>query len=236
MKETKSRNFTMEQKIYTVLVAGGICALIAVSILYGLEGRKTNDLVEQNFELSEDNPVSGQVSDVELDVPEEVSTENTATEPVEQTTERKAEETMKFTGFDGSETLAWPVEGIVLIPYSMDTTVYFETLDQYQCNPAVYMKAQPGENVKSVSEGQVKTLKNDSRYGQMVVVDMGNGYRAYYGQLKDVKVKEGDILKKDMVIGNVAEPTEYYALEGSHLYLKMTKNGKEVNPVDYFTP
>jgi hypothetical protein len=33
----------------------------------------------------------------------------------------------------------------------------------------------------------------------------------------------------------VAEPTDYFLLEGSHLYFKMTKEDEPVNPTDYFT-
>ena len=33
--------------------------------------------------------------------------------------------------------ILWPVNGAVIMSYSMDKTVYFQTLDQYKYNPAV---------------------------------------------------------------------------------------------------
>ena len=62
---------------------------------------------------------------------------------------------------------------------------------------------------------------------------MGNGYKAIYGQMKDLGVKEGDKIVKGQAIGNVAQPTKYFAEEGSHLYFGMTKDDTPVNPQDY---
>ena len=38
--------------------------------------------------------------------------------------------------FSETEKLAWPVMGNVILGYSMETTTYFPTLEQYKCNPA----------------------------------------------------------------------------------------------------
>ena len=66
------------------------------------------------------------------------------------------------------------------------------------------------------------------------ISDMGNGYEMIYGQLENISCKKGDVIKTGSVIGKVAEPTNYFMLEGSHLYVKMTKDKKPVNPTDYF--
>lgn len=39
--------------------------------------------------------------------------------------------------FGEDSQLLWPVDGNVLMSYSMDKTVYFSTLDQYRYNPAM---------------------------------------------------------------------------------------------------
>lgn len=39
--------------------------------------------------------------------------------------------------------------------------------------------------------GTVESVTEDSVNGTMITVDMGNGYKAVYGQMKDVNVKEG---------------------------------------------
>ena len=39
--------------------------------------------------------------------------------------------------FDPEDGMLWPMEGNVILNYSMDSTIYFATLDQYKYNPAV---------------------------------------------------------------------------------------------------
>lgn len=237
MKE-KKKEITAEQKVYAVLLTIGLIALASLTLLYGRKTKKMNDMVEQNIELSDDSPVSGQVSTEKKE--ETTTAEEAVTEEKEQESQtaktQAAKETasIKTKAYNGKDKLIWPVSGNVLIPYSMDTTVYFETLDQYQCNPALYIKAETGTEVKASYEGKVTGISKDDRLGNLVTVDMGNGYFATYGQLEDVSLKKGDYVETGSVIGKVAEPTNYFMLEGSHLYVKMTKDKKPVNPTDYF--
>lgn len=232
MKETKKKTITMEQKIYVALLGVGVTALAALTILYGVQRKKTGDLVEQNIELGQEDPVSGQVEATETEEKNVVELEQEAFES-EETGSQKIQATKD--GYDGTEELSWPVEGNILIPYSMDTTVYFETLDQYQCNPALMIKANVGTEVKAVWGGTVTSVAKSDRYGQTITVDMGNGYVATYGQLTDLTYKKGDTVTQGETIGKVAEPTNYFLLEGSHLYMKMEKDKQPVNPTDYFT-
>ena len=129
--------------------------------------------------------------------------------------------------------MVWPVQGEILKEFSPDKTIYFETLDQYKCNPALLIKADVNQEVVAGFGGTVETITEDSVNGTTVTVDMGNGYKAVYGQMKDVNVKEGDAVVKGQAIGNVAQPTKYFTEEGSHLYFGMTKDNTPVNPQDY---
>ena len=67
----------------------------------------------------------------------------------------------------------------------------------------------------------------------MITVNLGNGYKTVYGQMKDVKIKEGDVIVKGQSIGTVAQPTKYFAEEGSHLYFGMTKDNAPMDPSSY---
>ena len=69
--------------------------------------------------------------------------------------------------------------------------------------------------------------------GTTLTMDIGSGYQAIYGQLKEVTVEEGDTVESGTVIGYVSEPTKYYTLEGSNLYFQLLKNREPVNPMDY---
>lgn len=235
MKE-KKKEITTEQKIYAALLVAGIIALASLTLLYGRKTKKMDDLVEQNIELDDGSPVSAKVSTESKE--EETTMEEQPTEEIQRepagTQEKEETASMKVRAYNGKDKLMWPVAGNVLIPYSMDTTVYFETLDQYQCNPALYIQSEKGTQVKAVYGGTVTKVEKDDRLGKMMTVDMGNGYLMTYAQLEDLEYKKGDYVSEGSVIGKIAEPTNYYMLEGSHLYVKMTKDKKPVNPTEYF--
>lgn len=134
--------------------------------------------------------------------------------------------------FHGTEEVSMPVLGNTILPFSMDTTVYFQTLGTYRCNPGMLLQAPTGTEVVSVWHGQVTDIQETKEYGQTVTVDLGSGYAVTYGQLQDVRVELGDEVWKDTILGEVGTPTAYYEKEGEHLYLAMTKDGTPMNPME----
>lgn len=133
--------------------------------------------------------------------------------------------------FEAGDTLVWPVSGNVIIPYSMDKTVFFPTLAQYKCNPAMILSAGEGDMIAAVAGGRVTDVFFDEEIGNTVTVDIGNGYEVTYGQLKDIAVSKGSYVAKDALIGYVAAPTIYYSVEGTNAYFKLTLNGEPVDPL-----
>lgn len=133
--------------------------------------------------------------------------------------------------FSDSDTLVWPVVGNILINYSMDKTVYFPTLQQYKYNPAVIIQANEGDLITSASAGKVISVFSDSRIGNGITMELGGGYEATYGQLRNVLVSEGSYVAAGDVIAEVATPTKYYSVEGTNVYFKLTKDGEPVNPL-----
>ena len=85
--------------------------------------------------------------------------------------------------------------------------------------------------MKAAAAGMVSRIYNDPMTGQTVVMNLGNGYELTYGQLQEVTVSEGTYVAEGEIFAKIAEPTRYYAVEGSNLYLKLTKDGVPVNPV-----
>ena len=135
--------------------------------------------------------------------------------------------------FSEDTLMEWPVNGHVMIDYSMDQSVYFPTLDQYKLSPAIAVQAVEGAPVVSAVNGTVYSIKNDAQTGTTVTMELGNGYQAIYGQLTDLDVAEGDTVTKGSIIGYVASPTKYYSEEGSNLYFAMKKDGKPIDPITY---
>ncbi|MCI9078347.1 MAG: peptidoglycan DD-metalloendopeptidase family protein [Lachnospiraceae bacterium] len=133
--------------------------------------------------------------------------------------------------FDMDKGLLWPVSGDVILKFSMSNTVYFKTLAQYKCNPAVIIASEEGTKVKEAAGGTVTKVTHSDELGNMVTVDIGSGYTLTYGQLKDISVKEGQTIKEGDTIGKVAKPTKYYSEEGSNLYFQVMEEDKSVDPL-----
>ena len=134
------------------------------------------------------------------------------------------------TVFNATKGLIWPIQGDVLLPFSMEHLVYFETLEQYRCNPAMLIKGMVGKEVKSAANGVVENISFNEETGNTLVINHGSNYKTIYGQLKNVKVDIGDKVNADEIIANIEKPTKYYITEGSHLYFEVLKNDKPIDP------
>ena len=133
--------------------------------------------------------------------------------------------------FTEDSQMLWPVNGQVVIDYSMDATTYFPTLDQYKYNPAIVIAANEGDMITAAAAGKVTSVFEDPQIGQAVTMDLGNGYEITYGQLKEILVSEGSYVSMGDMIASVAAPTKYYSIEGTNVYFKLTKDGNPVNPM-----
>ena len=135
--------------------------------------------------------------------------------------------------FGEDSVLAWPASGAVIMGYSMDQTVFFQTLDQYQYNPAMIIGGEVGETIAASAAGIVTSIDETAQTGTTVTLDMGNGYTATYGQLADVPVAVGDYVAAGASLGTLSEPTKYYSVEGPNLYFEIQKDGQPVDPMNF---
>lgn len=166
------------------------------------------------------------------EVPEEAPAEEVTEE--EETAETGSEQVQAdLLAFADDNTLLWPVDGDVILNYSMDKSIYFSTLNQYKYHPAIVISAEVGSEVRCAARGKVSQIKVDEETGTTLTLELGSGYETIYGQLKEVAVEEGDMVEAGALLGYVSEPTKYYTLEGSNLYFQLLKDGKPVNPLDY---
>ncbi len=135
--------------------------------------------------------------------------------------------------FTDNTQIGWPVTGNVIQVFSMDTTVWFPTLEQYRVSPAIQIQGEAGTGVACVANSKVLEVGRNEELGNYVVFDMGNGYQATYGQLEDIRVVKGEYVTSGRVFASLAEPSKYYVVDGPHLYFAMTKNEAPVDPLNY---
>lgn len=133
--------------------------------------------------------------------------------------------------FDESAGLSWPIQGDVILNYDTEGVVYFQTLAQYKANPAIMIAGTVGKKVKACAAGVVTEIAKNEETGITLKMSVGNSYEIIYGQLQDLKVCEGDQIKEGTVLGTLAEPTDYYVVEGPNLYFQILQDGTPVNPL-----
>ena len=132
--------------------------------------------------------------------------------------------------FNPENGLVWPIEGTVLLDYSMESTIFFPTLQQYQYNPAMVFAGKVNDKVYFVAKGKITNIETNEETGCTVTQDIGDGYTAVYGQLKELNFEVGDMVESGQVVGYVSEPTKYYAVEGSNVYFQILKDGEPIDP------
>lgn len=238
------------------VIAGAIVAIAAVgtTMLYSdnqekerqqMEAELAEEMNEKQPELAvaEEETEDAQAASAVIppitpikEEAEEVAQLTEETEETEALEEAAAQtstvgETLHFSPEDG---MIWPMKGNVILNYSMDSTVYFATLEQYKYNPAVIIAGEVNNKVYSVAKGKVTDVSTNEVTGCTMTVDLGDGYEAIYGQLKELKFAEGDYVESGHVLGFVAEPTKYFSVEGSNLYFALQKDGVPVDPVEFF--
>lgn len=255
MRQKKHFSF-MKQKSY---LTAGVIALVAVVAMAGIYYRGKNNAKDAEAEaimmadtewIEDINPTpdTGETKTTEDNAGESADeTENleanndldTQEADSEESDEKESEETFAQAEepelhFSAKDSLTWPLNGDVILNYSMDKSVYFATLDQYKYNPAVIISGEVNDRVVAASAGQVISVSPDAETGITVTVGMGDGYQAIYGQLKQVELEPGDYIERGDIIGFINEPTKYYSVEGSNLYFALIKDGNPINPMDYF--
>lgn len=89
----------------------------------------------------------------------------------------------------------------------------------------VVFTAMEGTAVVSAGSGTISAVSTDVDYGNIVVIDHGNGYVTTYRTTASIRVKQGDTVRKNDVIGVMSENDELLAYE-------IEKDGVAIEPLD----
>ncbi len=90
-----------------------------------------------------------------------------------------------------------------------------------------------GTPVYATGDGVIrKTVKNSfSGYGYYIEIDHSFGFGTLYAHLNEIAVKKGQKVKRGELIGYVGNTGKSTA---PHLHYEVHKDGKKINPVNYF--
>lgn len=128
-----------------------------------------------------------------------------------------------------------PFDNAVISKNYADSSLVYDATTKLWCtHQGVDFSAIEGQDVKSVYDGVVSKVESTMMYGTIVYLKISDELTVVFkGLSSSVQVKEGDSVKKGQVIGKI---TSFLAekAEGIHLHLEVLKNGKLVNPNEYF--
>lgn len=92
--------------------------------------------------------------------------------------------------------------------------------------------AKTGTPIYATGDGIVKSADNSlSGFGNHIEINHGYGYLTLYGHLSKYKVRVGQRVKRGDIIGFVGSTGRSQA---PHLHYEVHKNGKVVNPINFY--
>lgn len=256
MKEKMNQLF--KDKLLLVMLVLGLLTIVAAA--GAVKIRKGDGLNEANpyLEMPEtggimaENTPDGQVGNEPAETKSQMAGSSDASYSSDDKTDlaksdvsTKAKDTAKEAGagkdsakalvcdFSDTSKLTWPIMGNIILDYSMDSTIYFPTLDQYKCNPALIIQGDVSAPVSAPANARVVETGSNEEIGNYVVLDLGNDYTVTCGQLKDIQVVKDEYIYQGSLLGYVSEPTKYYSVEGNNLFFEMEHGGQPVDALDY---
>lgn len=219
--------------ITSLVEGGGITSKQAGSQI----GKSVNEVKEESNTLvvdteKENNSKKNEVQQIK----EQTTTKTTNSKDVANKTKEKAdeEEKTKQETKKADPVFSMPVEGEVIKEYAKDKLVYSDTLKEWVTHAGIDIKSEKTTIVKASEEGNVKSIKNDPRYGLTVVIEHNNGFSTVYSNLLTAEfVTAGESVKKGQTIGTVGNTATFEISDESHLHFEILKDNVQIDPNMY---
>jgi septal ring factor EnvC (AmiA/AmiB activator) len=123
--------------------------------------------------------------------------------------------------------LPWPVAGKIALPYGSQKDPQFNTPI---FRSGTYIDSNDGSFVRAVHRGKVVFAAWFKGYGELVIVNHGDGYHTLYGSLSEIFTKVGDIIKDDQPVGRVGTSG---LLNSPGVYFEVRYKGKPLDPLQW---
>ena len=132
-------------------------------------------------------------------------------------------------GVSGSVS-TWPVPGFYEISDPFGWRIHPIT-HKHSLHTGTDIVAPTGTPIHAAGAGVVLVAGWNSAYGNMTIIDNGNGISTLYGHQSALLVTEGQSVQADQVIGKVGS-TGWST--GSHLHFEVRVGGNPTDPMQYF--
>lgn len=130
--------------------------------------------------------------------------------------------------------LSRPVEGEVVLGYSMDRLSYNPTTRDWRTHAGLDLAAPEGSEVRAAAEGTVLSVYADELLGQTVTVEHSSGVVTHYSNLAEaVAVSAGDHVSAGQTLGTVGRTALGELGSEPHLHFAVYKNNVPQDPSAY---
>ncbi len=123
--------------------------------------------------------------------------------------------------------LPWPTEGRVVAAYGAQVHPRFGTRT---FRNGIDIEASEGAEFTAVFAGRVVYTGWFKGYGNLIILDHGNGYYTLYAHAAEIRVREGDDVKQGQMIGTVGDTG---SLAGPRLYFEVRHQGRSQDPTEW---
>lgn len=125
----------------------------------------------------------------------------------------------------GQGHLDWPARGPIIGRFGQEKHPRWGTITM---NNGVDIQVGVGTPVKAVAKGRVDYVSDDfGTYGQIVILNHGDGYYTLYGHLSSIAVSNGQEVQSGQVI---AQSGDSGSLKGPILHFEVRKGGTSLDP------
>jgi hypothetical protein len=117
--------------------------------------------------------------------------------------------------------VTWGYEEEAIHPISRKKTTHL----------GIDVAAPTGTPVYAAADGVIQKAQEEKGWGKLVIIEHADGYTSFYAHLSKMEVESGTKVQKGGVIGRVGNTGQS---TGPHLHYEVRKNGKQLDPADFF--
>ncbi len=121
----------------------------------------------------------------------------------------------------------WPMRGQIISRYGRQRHSVLKTVTR---NLGIEIKGQRSSSVKAAAPGVVAMVTSIQGHGQGIIVDHGGSYYTVYAHLANIRVKEGDEIRRCQEMGN---PSDEDSMNGVKLYFQVTEGTQTKDPLKW---
>ncbi len=123
--------------------------------------------------------------------------------------------------------LPWPTIGKIISPFGIYENHEFNAIVK---NDGIQIAAPWGTPFRAIAAGKVLYANWFKGYGELVIIDHGQGYYSIYGQAAGLSVSKGMWVQQGQVLGVVGNSG---SLVGNSLYFEIRKDGIPLDPLHW---